>query len=342
MDTAELKNRIKENKLSGVYLFAGEEEYLSRYYSRELISAAGDDSPFAVFNNLSYDGEDIDFAAIKEAVKSPPMMADYKLVVWRHADLTSLTEAECEQLDEICSLSAESSAVIIFVAAADGVDFGGAKKPSGFISRFGKKINVLRFEKSTENQLYSWLKKHFDKEGVNVTLDTVRTLVMRSGRSMEVLAGEVEKLSALAHARGKSEITPEDVEEASSTTPESDTYALSNAIAERNKQKAYDALMDMKHRRVEPQIIMGMIAKSYSELLSVSLLLDEGRGLGDIESILKITNQYRLKHTVSAAKKYTTKKLMEIVDTLSRVDAESKFGGVTGYTAIELFVSQNL
>ena len=79
MDTAELKNRIKENKLSGVYLFAGEEEYLSRYYSRELISAVGDDSPFAVFNNLSYDGEDLDFAAIKEAEHTQALKVAAKL-----------------------------------------------------------------------------------------------------------------------------------------------------------------------------------------------------------------------------------------------------------------------
>lgn len=342
MDTAELKNRIKEGRLFGVYLFAGEEEYLSRYYSRELISAVGDDSPFAVFNNLSFDGEDIDFGAIKEAVKSPPMMADCKLVVWRHADLTSLSEAECEALEDICALVDElGSAAVVFVATAEGVDFGTQRKPSGFISRFGKKINILRFDKSSENQLYAWLKKHFDSEGLSVTLDTVRTLVFRSGRSMEVLASEVRKLSALAHSRGKSRVDAEDVIEAASTTPESDTYALSNAIAERNKEKAYDALMDMKHRRVEVQIITGMMAKSFGELLSVSLLLDEGRGSSDIENILKI-NPYRLKHAITAAKKYTTPRLLEIVDTLARVDAESKFGGVSGYTMIELFISQNI
>ena len=342
MDTAELKNRIKDGALSGVYLFAGEEEYLSRYYSRELISAACDDSPFAVFNNLSYDGEDIDFSAIKEAAKSPPMMSDYKLVVWRHADLTSLSEAECEALSDIADIVKENaSTVVVLVATAEGVEFGTPKKPSAFISRFDKKINILRFDKSTENQLYSWLKKHFDKEGLAVTLDTVRTLVFRSGRSMEVLANEVKKLSALAHARGKSEITSEDVIEAASTTPESDTYALSNAINERNKEKAYDALMDMKHRRVEPQIIVGMMSRSFSELLSVALLLDEGRGSSDIESILKI-NPYRLKHAITAVKKYTPKRLSEIVDTLAKIDAESKFGGVAGYTMIELFVSQNI
>ena len=342
MDTAELKNRIKEGNLSGVYLFAGEEEYLSRYYSRELISAVGDDSAFAVFNNLSFDGEDIDFAAIKEAVKSPPMMADYKLVVWRHADLTSLSEAECEALEEIAdAVRADGVAVIVFVATGDGVDFGSAKKPSSFIARFEKKINILRFDKSTENQLYSWLKKHFDKEEIAVTLDTVRELVFRSGHSMDVLSGEVKKLCFLAHARGKSEVTPADVSEAASTTPESDTYALSNAISERNKEKAYEALSDMKHRRVEVQVIMGMISRSFTELLSVSLLLDEGKGAQDIQATLKM-NPYRIKHAVTAAKKYTTKRLIEIVDTLSRVDADSKFGGVTGYTAVELFISQNI
>ena len=270
------------------------------------------------------------------------MMDEYKLIVWRHADFASMKDKDLDILEQIAVLAGEHPyAVVAISTVAEGIDFGTAKRPSKFITRFSKIANILRFDKSTENQLYGWLKKHFDAEGVGVTLDTLRALVFRSGKSMEVLIREVEKLSALAHSRGLETLTPMEVEEVASSTPECETFALQNAITERNRAKAYDALEDMKFRRIDPTVVMATVSHTFAELLSVSLLLSEGKDSQDIESVLRM-NPYRAKHAVAAAKKYTPESLKKIMSTLSRVDADSKYGGVTGYTAIELFISQNL
>ena len=342
MDIATLKAELKNGNISGVYLFSGEEDYLIRYYLKSLRERIAGDEAFAVFNNPVFDGEEIDFQAILEAIKSPPMMNDYKLIEWRHADFTRLKESELDSLEEIISACEEYSySIVAFTAIEEGVDFGTAKKPSAFIKRFDKGMKILRFEKSTENQLYAWLKKHFDSQGVTVTLDTVKALVFRSGRSMDVLAGEVDKLCALALSREKTAVTPEDVNEVASSTPECDTFALSNAILDRNRHKAYLALEEMKSRRVDHTIIMGMIARTFDDLTAVSHLLDEGLGAQEIEEVLGM-NKYKLKMYISAAKKYGTERLSEIISELARTDADSKYGGVTGYCAVELFISRNL
>ena len=342
MDITSFKSSLKAGKFSGIYLFAGEEDYLIRYYLKALRDKISPDEAFAVFNNPVFDGEEVDFSAISEAIKAPPMMSDYKLIEWRHADFSSMKEGELESLESLVELCSEYDySVVAFTAGEEGVDFGTPKKPSAFIKRFDKKINILRFEKSTENQLYSWLKKHFEAEGVTVGLDTVKALVFRSGRSMDVLAGEVEKLSALALSRGKTVVTPEDVNEVASSTPECDTFALSNAILERNKQKAYLALEEMKLRRVDPTIIMGMVARTFDDLSAVAHLLDEGLGTQAINDLLKM-NEYKLKMYMNAAKRYSAGRLSEIISSLAETDASSKYGGVTGYTAIELFISKNI
>ena len=342
MDLVNFKQSLKSGSFSGIYIFAGEEDYLVRYYLKSLREAISPDDTFAIFNNPTFDGEEINFSAIAEAIKSPPMMADYKLIEWRHADFTRLKEDDLESLEELVDLCAEYSySILAFTANEEGLDFGTAKKPSAFIKRFDKKLNILRFEKSEESQLYGWLKRHFDSHGVTVSLDTVKALVFRSGRSMDVLANEVEKLSALAKSRGNDVVTINDVNEVASSTPECDTFALSNAILERNKQKAYLALEEMKLRRVDPTIIIGMIARTYNDLSAVANLLDEGLGSSKINEILKM-NEYKLKIYISAAKKYGSQRLGEVLRALAETDAGSKYGGVTGYTAVELFVSRNL
>ncbi len=342
MDLNSFKTKLKSGDLGGVYILGGEEDYLVRYYLSALRDAAGVDPAFAVFNNPVFDGEEVDFSAVMEAIKSPPMMSDYKLVEWRHADFASMKEGELDSLMQIAEEAKEYPyAVVAFTADAEGLELGTVKKPSAFVKRFGSKINILGFEKSSENQLYAWLKKHFDSQGVEVSLDTVKALVFRSGRSMDVLANEVDKLSAMVLARGKKVVTPDDVNEVASSTPECDTFALSNAILERNRQKAFLALEEMKLRRVDPTVIMGMIAKTYDDLCAVAFLLDEGRGADSINEVLKM-NEYKLKIYVSAAKRYGALRLSEILSAFADADAGSKYGGVTGYTAVELFLMRNL
>ncbi len=342
MDIAEYKSRLKSGEKGGIYVFAGEEDYLIRYYLGELRAAINTDEAFAIFNNAVFDGEDVDFDALYEAVKSPPMMSDYKLIEWRHADISSMNEKEFDAFDRLVELSLEYPySVIAFTAEGERLDFGTPKKPSKFIARFGKRINILRFDRSSENQLYGWLKKHFDALGTEVSLDALKALVFRSGRSMDVLAAEAEKLSYLAVSRGRRSVTAEDVGDICSTTLESDTFALSNAITDRNREAAFRALEDLKFRRVDPVIIFGMIARTYDEALTVAMLLEGGERLTDIEQLLKM-NPYKLKIYAAAAKKYGAKALSDIVHLLSQTDADSKYGGVSGYVAIELFLSRAL
>ncbi len=342
MDLATFKSNLKKGEISGIYLFSGEEDYLVRYYLKSLREKIAGDEAFAIFNNPVFDGEEIDFPKIIEAVKAPPMMSDLKLIEWRHADFTKLKDGRLEELEELISVCEEYPySVVAFTADEDGVDYGNPKKPSAFFKRFNEKINIINFEKSTENQLYAWLKKHFDSRGVTVGLETVQALVFRSGKSMDVLVGEVEKLCALVLSRGKTFVTPEDVAEVASSTPECDTFALSNAIIDRSRAKAYFALEDMKLRRVEPTVIMGMVAKTFDDLSAIAHLLDEGLGVYEIKAALGM-NEFKVKKFIPAAKRYGSKRLGEIINALSEADAGAKYGGVTGYTAIELFISRYL
>ena len=333
---------VRRGAPEGRFLFAGDEDFLKRSYLNTLKRAVVTDEALAAFNHIVYDGPEIDFARLSEAIKSPPMMSEYKLVEWRYADFGKMREDELRALERLVEVAKEHPyTVLAFVATVGSIDFGTGKRKGKFLSRFESEFDILRFERSTDRQLYSWLKKHFDAEGISVGAQTVAAMVERCGHSMDTLSGEVAKLCAYALAHGRKEVTPEDVTEVCSSVPESDTFAFSNAITERNRAKAFSALEEMKIRRVDPAIIFAMAQRTYSELLDVSLLLDEGRSAKDIEQILKM-NQYKLKIYLSAVKKHGTKKLAAAIAALSKADVASKSGGIGGYTAVELFVSEHI
>ncbi len=347
MDITKFKSSLKTRDFRGIYIFAGEEEYLVRYYLSELRRALDIDPALAVFNNPVFDGAEVDFEAISEAVKSPPMMSDYKLIEWRHANFASMKESELDLLSELIDIASDHPySIIAFTAEGALLDFGTTKKPSGFVKKFGERLNLLRFDRSTEAQLCSWLKRHFDAMGTEAGADALQALVFRSGRSMDVLLSEAEKLAYLALARGDKRITAADVAFVSSSTTESETFALSNAITERNKEAVFRALDDLKFRRVDPVIVFGMISRTFDEMLAVSLMLLDGNSYSVLEETLKAPplkmQPFRVKMCASAARKYSPESLSTIVTSLAKADADSKYGGVSGYTAIELFLSKNI
>ena len=342
MELNDFKALCKNGNIVGCYIFSGEEDYLKRYYLASLRDKAVTDDSFSAFNHAVYDGPEIDFAALRDDVMSPPMFEPYKFIEWRYPDFEKMKESDLAELEKLVDLVSETDyAVLAFLVSDGDVDLGTPKKESKFVKRFGEKIRILNFDKSTDAQLLSWLKRHFDAEGIGVNAEVLNALIFRAGHSMTVLNNEVIKLCMLARARGQSTISVSDVEIAASSTPECDTFALSNAILERNKKGAFLALEEMKSRRLDPIMILGMMAKTYTDVVNVVMMLADGIGINDIQTATKM-NPYKLKLYVAAAKRYTPEKANAILSELARVDTGAKYGGVTGYTAIEMFVAKCL
>ena len=340
MQEKEFKELLKSGRPSGAFLFSGEEDYLKRYYLGELKRAVVTDEAFATFNHIVFDGQEFSAAALKDAVSAPPMFADYKLIEWKYPHFLKMKESELKDIEAILDTLPDYDYTVLAMIVADGeIDIGTEKKPGKFAKRFGKKINIINFEKSTDTQLMSWLKRHFDKESIKVTAEVLSALLFRSGRSMDVLIGEVVKLSSFLKANGRDTLTVADVQEVASSTPECDTFALSNAILERNKKATYDAIAEMKRERQEPSLIIGMMARTYSELLSVVMLKDDGVDQSEIEKILGI-HPFKLKSYMKASRLFKQGAPAAILEELSRVDVGMKYYGVQGYTAIEMFISK--
>ena len=340
MDINEFKSRLAKGDLGGCFVFTGEEDYLKRYYLAELRRRVVSDETLAAFNHALFEGAEVDFAKITDAVKAPPVFAEYKLVEWRYPSFEKMKEGELSLLeDTLALLEKHPYATLAFIVSDGDIELGVGKKESKFERRFKDSLEILKFPLSTDAQLLSWLKKHFDAMSVAASPDALRELIFRSGHSMSVLSLEVDKLAYLALSRGESAVTPDMVKETASPTPECDTFALSNAVLDRNKQGAYHALLEMKSRRLDPLLILGMLEKSYTELLSVISMRSEGADADAIASVLKM-NAYRLKLFLAKERLFTKERLTRILAELVRVDEGMKFGGVGGYTALELFIGK--
>ncbi len=347
MDHNELKARLKSGEVGGCYIFAGEEDYLKKYYLAELKKAAVGEDPMDPFAISVFDGPELAFAPLEESIKSPPMMSDRKYIEWRYPNFEKMKEGELEKLEELLSvLDGEPSVTLAFLVSEGDLELGTPKRESRFVKRFSKRINILSFPRSTDAQLLPWLKRHFDARGVAVGREQLEALIFRSGHSMTALHSEMEKLCAFALQRGSEEgkeayITTEEVESIASSIPESEAFALSNAILARDKKAAYKALEEMKLRRVDPIVIMSMMSRTYNDIAVISMMQRDGLEQRDLAAATGM-NAYRLKLYLGAAKSFDRGRGVRISEELARVDAASKSGGLSGYTAIDIFVSKCL
>ena len=340
MNVTELKAKIKDGDIGGVYIFAGEEDYLKKYYADEMAKIAAPDEAFALFNKQLFEGEDIDFQALREAIASPPMFSDRKLVEHRYPDLDHTSEAERRALEELADFTAEYPyATVIFVVSQDLFDAGTVKRPSKLAARLSKKINLVNFEKSSDSQLAAWLRRHFDHLGVAITPGVPEALIFRSGHSMQVLKNEVDKLAAYALARANGPLSEKDVALVASPTSECDAFALSGAIADKSRQKALDALYDMQLRRLDANAILATLSRAFNETATVAFLLAEGKDAADIERILG-WNAYKIKICIASARRFGQDRLSEALSRIRELDAASKSGGIAGMAPIEMFICE--
>lgn len=344
MNLTDFKARLKSGNAKGWYIISGEEEYLKRYYKNEIKRLLIEENdPFALFNHSVFDGGlDFDIMAFVESVKSPPMMSDVKVVEWHFADLTHLKEKELSALVDLAMAKDDYPyATVIISALPDGFDVGTPKKPSKIYKALSDYFDILTFEKSTDSQLIAWIQKHFTAEGITTEPALAQSLIMRVGHSMQALSFEIDKLSAYVKAHGKSVLTSEDVAEICSSSIESEAFAISNAIIEKNTEKAFLALEDMRMQRIDPGQILSQLSKTYADLMSVALFSEEGKSAKDAAEIMKF-HPYKLGLYMSAAKKLGAKRIASSLASLIKTDASSKSGGISGYEAIEIFITQNI
>ena len=325
MTVQELQAKIKSGNPTGCYLFCGEEAYLKRAYLRQIREAILTDPSFDTFNHMVHEGADIDTALLAEELTSPPFFAPYKLIEWHTADLSGAgADKKIEALLELSLLQREEGCVcLVIVTPPEGFDPGTSKRPSSALKKLSSGWEVVNFEKSTDQQLLGWLKRHFEHEGMTADGAALRGMLFRSGHSMDVLANETEKLVAYLKYHGRTHVTEGDVNEICSSNLEAEAFALTNALQDGNAPMAYRALADMRARRVETIVVLSQISRLYSELSSASLLLKEGASGEEIARVLSI-HAFKAEKLVRAAKRCTPEVWKKCADLCREVDMKLK------------------
>jgi DNA polymerase-3 subunit delta len=231
--------------------------------------------------------------------------------------------------------------VIIHVAAGLIDEGYSTKKPGTVLKKLCEVATPVYFAASTDARLAAWAGKHFAHLGVTVSPADCAFLIAYSGKSMYLLANEIEKVAYYVLEGGRTEATAEDIRRVAVPVAQVDAFSLSNAILAGRTADALDALAVLKFERTEPTIVMGEISKTFCDMQIVRTFLDAGRNAKEIASILKM-HEYKVSIYFRAAEKRSPEALSRLLDLCRNADVASKSGGATGYDAVESLVATML
>ena len=266
----------------------------------------------------------------------PPMGGDRKVITVTGLNFNALRAAE---LDRLCEALGELRDypynLVIFSAAADGLDYGTLpKKPSELLTTLGEYLRPVYFERNTPAKLAGWVQKHYLHNGVQASPAVCQFTVEYCGRNMFTLSGEIDKVSFYVRAKGRDTATEEDVRTAAIPTMEYDAFAFTNAIMERRRADALDILSDLKLRRVEPLYILSEVSRVVCDLMAIRTMSDGGQTASEISAALKM-HEYRVGLYLKQARKTDLALLRGAVTACQAADRALKRSAVDGYGVIE-------
>lgn len=333
MTEKELKDHIKDP--SGGYFFYGDEDYLKEHYLTQIRRAVITDESLADFNLINLDDENFSPSALSDALASPPLMSEKKLIIVKLSSYNSIPDKDKKEILDLLS-DIPSDTVTVFSIAPDGFDPGTEKRPTAAYKALSAVLNTVDFPLGTEPKLIRWLARHFSQRGVASDEASLRLMISLCGRSMHRLSGEAEKVASRVLAMGMNAVTPHIIETTVTVTPEEEAFRLSNAILEGNTEAALDTLARAKRRNESAVKMLAAVTAVFSDLAVIANLAAEGLDRKEIASTIKM-HEYRVGIYLKASAGVPLEMVNEAVSLCADADAQMK-SSQHGYVPLERLI----
>ncbi len=335
MTEKELKDEAKAP--AGGYFLYGDEDYLKEHYTKQIRAAVIEDESMAAFNEIILSDGTFTAAALEEALASPPLMQEKKLVRVSLSSYTALPEKERAALIEVYETLADyPDTVVVISVSPGGFDGGTEKKPSAALKALASHLSCVELPLQTEGKLIKWLYRHLARHSLTADERALRLMISLCGRSMLRLSGEAEKLAASALARRMPAVTEALVQDTVSVTPEEDAFQLANAVMSGNKAAALESLARAKGRGESPVKLLASVSAVFCDMAAVAHLLAEGVDRREVAKVLKI-HEYRAGLYAKACAGKSLESLDRAVELCAEADVKLKTSGA-GYVPLERLI----
>lgn len=317
----EIINSLQKKIYHPLYVLMGDEPYfidqLTDYIANNVLPEAE-----RSFNQTVLYGKDTSIDTILTVAKRFPMMSAHQVVIIKEAQNLKGLE------DELLSYIQQplKSTILVICYKYKTID-----KRKKFYKTANDNGVVFESKKIYENQLSPWIQNYCSAKKYKIQPQAVAMLAEYLGTEIGKVANELDKLMILLPA--ESSITTADIEKNIGISKDFNVFELQNALGDRDVLKANRIINYFGANQALnpiPKTIASLFAY-FNRLLKYHLVSDKSSA--NLQRVLGV-QPFFVDSYVKAAKRYTTKKIVEIISILREYDLKSKgVGNVSSSTA---------
>lgn len=290
----------------GVFYLHGSDEFRKDEAARLLVEAHLDPAT-RDFNFDRLRGSEVDAETLASALGTPPMMAEWRVVVLRETEGLASSKRTRDILMDAVERPPPGLALILVCTVPKG-------SRAKFYSELAREARSLEFRPISADDLPGWLMTRTrERHGRTLEEDAARGLAAAVGDDLSVLTQELEKLDTLT-PEGES-ITLKRVREAGTHIPRQDRWAWFDLVGERRFREALEGLpVLLGHGESGVSLTIGLA----THLLRLGVAVSGGRGA--LAKVLPPHQRWLAKKVAPQARHWSEEEIEEALEGLLQVD----------------------
>lgn len=308
----DILKELRAKQYRPIYYLMGEESYyidvIADYIADHVLTETEKD-----FNLTVIYGGDVDSASVINAAKRYPMMSEYQVVIVKEAQAI-------RNMEELSFyLQHPLNSTILVICHKHGV-LDRRKKLAAAIEKCGI---LFESKKIKDSQLPAFINGYMKRKGVDMDPKATAMIAEFVGTDLHRLTGELDKL-IITLGKGRGRVSPELVERNIGISKDYNNFELRSALVEKDILKANKIVRYFEENpKTNPiQMTLSLLFGFFSNLMLAYYAPEKSeQGVADF---LELKNAWQAREYLSAMRKYSGVKTMQIIQELRYTDAKSK------------------
>ena len=317
MDFQRQMHKINQGEHASVYAIHGTEYYLKQQFFANLLPKQ-ENLDFQTFNL-----EEHSIHEVLDEANAFSFFAEQRYIIVENANFlqsqskVKLSKEGEKQLIEYLT-SPNLTTVLIFDLGGDPID-----KRKKITKKFQTSTEFINIQTVEAKMVERYVKDYLHNSKLNVSKEAMRELLERVNYQLTAAMSEVSKLEvyALTHQH----VGIETVRKLVPRTLESNVFELTNAVMNKNVERAIQIYEDLLLLKNEPIALHALLVSQFRLMLQVIILRSQGIMEGQIVEMLKV-HPYRVKLALKSAIQMNIGTLKALYLELVSMDYKMKTG----------------
>jgi DNA polymerase-3 subunit delta len=290
----------------GVFYLHGDDDFRKEEVVRALVDLHLDPAT-RDFNLDGLRGTEVDAETLASVLGTPPMMAEWRVVVIREVEGLASSARTRDILVDVVTRPPQGLALILSCTVPAG-------SKAKFYADLARHATAVEFPPFSLADAPGWLMARARaRHGVTMEVEAAQGLAAAAGTDLGILAQELEKLAGYVGDRGR--ITTDDVEAAGTRIPAQDRWRWFDLVAEGRLDQALDTLGILLGR---DETGISLVAGLTTHFLRLGIVAEQGQGA--LEAILPNNQRWLAKKLVAQARRWRPVEIDAALAGLARAD----------------------